>query len=63
MADDANTNSGSVPDPIPEVRDEGPGGTDLSFEENRGDVRGGEDTGSIPQPTPNESSEGPESTD
>jgi hypothetical protein len=62
MGDDETTKSGSVPDPIPEVRDEGPGGSDLSFSESS-DVESSEGTGAIPHPTPRESIEGVDSTD
>lgn len=56
MPDDAVTGSGTVPDPIPEVRDEGPGGTDLNMDD------GGMDdatTGSLPDPMPEVRDEGP----
>ena len=53
MTDDAPTNSGTVPTPIPEVRDEGPGGTDLNMDE--GDK---EATGTLPDPIPEVRDEG-----
>jgi hypothetical protein len=40
MAEDASTNTGRVPDPIPRVRDEGPGGTNLKQDEDT-EGRGG----------------------
>lgn len=62
MSDDAGTNSGSIPDPIPEVRDEGPGGTDLSSGSNTAGVEGTEgsgEPGSLPDPVRHGSTEGP----
>ena len=62
MADEPDTNAGSIPDPIPEVRDEGPGGSDLSFTEaGSGDSEG--TGGSLPHPVPQESTEDASSTD
>jgi hypothetical protein len=66
MADDARTNSGSIPDPIPEVRDEGPGGTDLTSSSD--DADGGETEasrdgapGHLPHPVRDGTTEGPHS--
>ncbi|HEX2053377.1 MAG TPA: hypothetical protein VHJ78_06605 [Actinomycetota bacterium] len=58
MTDDASTNPGSVPDPIPEVRDEGPGGTDLGSMPEKSGSDGNEATGSLPDPVRHGSAEG-----
>lgn len=54
MAEDADTNTGTVPDPIPRVRDELSGGTNLSQDEA--------DTGTLPDPIPSVRDEGPGGT-
>ena len=63
MADDERTKSGSIPDPIPEVRDEGPGGTDLNFPSESAEAREAEGTGSVPHPTRPSDGEGDVSSD
>jgi hypothetical protein len=68
MADDDRTNSGSLPDPIPEVRDEGPGGTDLDSGSDDADG-GGTDAsddvgpGHLPHPVRDGTTEGRPSRD
>lgn len=63
MADDARTNSGSIPDPIPEVRDEGPGGTDLTDDADGGGTEASRDggPGHLPHPVRDGTTEGPRS--
>lgn len=54
MADDAGNHSGSIPGPIPEVRDEGPGGSDLNFTTDTAGAEGAEGPGgpgSLPETT------------
>lgn len=54
MAEDASGGSGTIPEPIPEVQEEGPGGADLNLEDS-GDQVGqgaeGGDSGTVPTPT------------
>jgi hypothetical protein len=57
MAEDSNT-TGTVPDPIPRVRDELAGGTNQSQDE----ATRGDNSGTLPDPIPSVREEGPGGT-
>ena len=63
MGNEADTNSGTVPNPVPEVRDEGPGGTDLGTGSNAAKAEGSGESGTLPNPVRHGSSEGSDSGD
>jgi hypothetical protein len=60
MAEDASTNTGTVPDPIPRVQEELSGGTKPSQDEDT--EGGGANTGTLPDPIPRVRDEGPGGT-